>query len=93
MIFLANLSDIYSRFGKRHFEIFHRSHDDVRDGKIAEPLVIGGNHKPGRFIGGAAIDRVFISRLVFFPVFSFQIISLADFPLSGRVFEPLLETL
>ncbi len=91
VILFANVLDIHRRRRKRHLQSFQVLHDDPGDGEVPEPLVVGGDNKPGGVLGAATGERVLVSRRVVVPVRSLLVIGLADLPLLGRVVEPILE--
>ena len=58
MIFAPDVRKVNRRRWKREFELLHRVGDDLRDGEIAEPLVIRRDHVPGRVRRAGRVDRV-----------------------------------
>src|SRR3569623_49635 len=75
-----------------HLEPLKVIHHDARDNEIAEPIVVGGHHEPGRVVGTAAVACVFVGVLIIVPKGALAIICLADFPVPRRIAQPFLET-
>src|SRR5271154_710391 len=76
----ANLCNVHGGFREFDAEIFHRVNNDLRDGEITEPLMVGWDHKPRRVARAASAEGVLIRALVACPVFSFGIVCLTDLP-------------
>ena len=55
---------------------FERLGDDVRDGEIAEPLLIGRDDEPGTLGRVAPRNRLFVRDRIVVPEFSFAEIRL-----------------
>ena len=79
------------RRGERHLKPFQVLDDDSGHGEVPEPLVVGRDDKPRGVLGAATRECILVSRRIVVPVGSLLVIGLADFPLLGRVVEPILE--
>jgi hypothetical protein len=73
--------------------VFHGLGDDLRNGQVAEPLVVGGNDVPGRVLAAGLAQRLFVGFDVVGPELALGVVAFADFPVARRVVEPLLEAL
>lgn len=92
VILLANVFDVHRGGRERHLQRLQILHHDPAHGQVAEPLVVGGDDEPRR--GGESVapgQRVLVGRRVVGPVGALPVVGLADFPLLGRIVEPLLE--
>jgi hypothetical protein len=91
VIFSADIGEVDGGFGELDAEVFHGLNDDLRDGEVAKPFVIGGDDIPRRMFGAALVEDVFVSGLVAGPVFALGVIGFADFPAAGGIVEALFE--
>src|SRR5439155_23511730 len=89
MVFTANLREVYGWLGKLHVHIFHVADNDLRNGQIAEPSVVGRNDKPGSALRALLGTHVLECLRVIIPVVAFLIIRLTDFPLAFVVIQSL----
>ena len=71
--------------------ILQRVGDDLRNGQIAKPLFVRGDHVPGRLFGRAAVECILVGHCVIVPSVAFGVIAGADFPLPCRIIEPRLK--
>src|ERR1700691_1824115 len=92
VIFPADVGDVNGGLWHFDIELFHRLDDDLRNGEVAKPFAIGGNHEPRR-VGRIAFAEHFLKGgLVAGPIFSFRIVRLADFPAPPGIVQAPLET-
>src|SRR5580698_1089418 len=67
--------------------------DDLRDGEIAKPLVIGGDDVPGSVVGAGLAKDGFIGANVVVPEFALAVVVFADLPVAGGIVEAFFEAL
>src|SRR5438876_7527823 len=91
MVFTANLREVYGWLGKLHVHIFHVADNDLRNGQIAEPFVVGRNDKPGSVLRARLVKHVLECLRVIIPVVAFLIIRFTDLPLAFGVIQSLFE--
>lgn len=91
VILFANVLDIHRRRWERHLQAFQVLHDDPGHREVPEPFVVGRDDELGGPLGAAPGECVLVSHRVVVPVGALVVIGLADFPLLGRVVEPILE--
>src|SRR6478672_2234733 len=91
MIFAANVGD--ADVGRRQLQahLVHRIGDDLGDGEIAKPFVVGGNDEPGRVLGAGLLHSTLVGGNVFRPQLAFRIVAFADLPLPRRIIQTLRE--
>ena len=67
MKFAADLGNINRRLRKFQIQSFQVLADDPGNCKVAKPFVVGRDHIPGRMLGAALGEGVFIGGLVVVP--------------------------
>ena len=86
-----NVGNVHRRLRRLHVQLLEGLRDDLRYRQVAEPLVVRRNNKPWRVIRARLTQHLLEGGDVIVPVRAFLVVGLADLPLPGRVFEPLLE--
>src|SRR5215470_17105088 len=92
MIKFANLLQVNRRLWQFELHIFHRVCNNLRDGKIPEPLVVRWDDEPWRMFGRTLRQNRLESVNVTVPELAFGIIAVADFPLPAGIVEAFLKT-
>src|SRR5438477_13158822 len=92
MIFAANLGKVHRWLGKLHVHVLHLLDNDLRNGQIPEPFVVGRNDKPGSVLGARLVQHVLERLCVIIPVVAFRIIRFTDLPLAIGVVQSLPES-
>jgi Carotenoid biosynthesis protein len=72
-------------------QVLERFDDDVRDGQIAEPFVIGRYHEPGRVLLAGLFQGVLIGLLVLIPELALPLIGCRTLPVLIRILVALVE--
>src|SRR6266849_3249474 len=91
VIFAANFRQIHGRLWQLHIHFFHRAGNDLRNGQIAEPLMVCRDDEPGGALGTRLSERILERLSVITPIIAFFVVRFTDLPLASRVIQSLLE--
>src|SRR5262249_37067524 len=83
--------DIHLRRRELQPHLLQRVRDDLRDGEIAKPLVVGRDDVPGRVLRARLLHGVLERLDVGGPELALGVVGLADLPVAPGVLEPLVE--
>src|SRR5262249_60737834 len=87
VILTTDASQVYRRLGQLHVELLECPADDLRNGEIAEPFVVRGDHKPGSVDRAGSLQHLLEGFDVAIPVLALPVVSFADLP-SAATTEP-----
>src|SRR5262245_19932212 len=93
MVLAPDRFEIDLRGGDLEVHVVQGVCDYLRNDQVAEPLPVGGNDVPGRFLGAGQPQCVLECLGIVVPQFALGIVAFADLPIPLRIIEPGSEAL